>query len=439
MKRGGGGADNWRGKYLQKIGAVTTVPFNNDPHINSSSSLSSSSVTATQGEGQLITTSISALSSVAASLPIQKGSTSNNNNNVDSSSSSLLINGGVNPLSGDSVSGSGLAISLPYDDSRSTPDARTPVSPIPTDEPDPNAQISSLDMLPSVNSRGVRLSNGRGGGGGGRGGGGGGGGDGGGGVGGAPIRRSAGNIDDSDIFGYGLELSSGGVGGSRAGVSQSNRGGVGGGGGGGGLQHRLSMQSSTEYGEGDSGSQDGSQRESDRLSDTTGSSIPHEGSVWGGLPGAQRVVHNDNLSGVNAVHWRSQLELQKQRLLQSELDTVDSSLDNSLPEAPAPINALAAAASLQKKKIKKGGGGGGRAEATTVSIESAMASLTFSGVTSSPPQNIKEEMVTLPPPVPLMGLSLEGKSISSKPLLGLVGGGQHLVGLDEVEESEEEG
>jgi len=434
MKRGGGGADNWRGKYLQKIGAVTTVPFNNDPHINSSSSLSSSSVTATQGEGQLITSSISALSSVAASLPIQKGSTSNNNDNVDSSSSSLLVNGGVNPLSRDSVSGSSLAISLPYDDSRSTPDARTPISPIPTDEPDPNAQISSLDMLPSVNSRGVRLSNGRGG----RGGDGGGDG-GGGGVGGAPMRRSAGNIDDSDIFGYGLELSSGGVGGSRAGVLQSNRGGGGGGGGGGGLQHRLSMQSSTEYGEGDSGSQDGSQRESDRLSDTTGSSIPHEGGVWGGLPGAQRVVHNDNLSGVNAVHWRSQLELQKQRLLQSELDTVDSSLDNSLPEAPAPINDLAAAASLQKKKIKEGGGSCGRAEETTVSIESSMASLTFSGVTSSPPQNIKEEMVTLPPPVPLMGLSLEGKSISSKPLLGLVGGGQHLVGLDEVEESEEEG
>jgi len=198
------------------------------------------------------------------------------------------------------------------------------------------------------------------------------------------------------------------------------------------------MQSSTEYGEGDSGSQEGSQRESDRLSDTTGSSIPHEGGVWSGLPGAQRVVHNDNLSAVNAVHWRSQLELQKQRLKQlSEFDSIDTSLDNSLPEAPAPINALAAAASLQKRR--KEGGRGLRAGGEEGVIDNATAALTFSGGHL----NKKEERATIPPTVPLMGLSLEGRTgtgSTSKTLVSDVvgvGGGRRLVELDEVEEGEE--
>lgn len=418
MKRGGGGAD-WRGKYLQKIGAVTTSAPSNEPHLSSllssSTSSSSVSVTASGNDGQLIAPTISALTSVAASLPIPKG-------NNESSPSTLLTNGGVNTLAGDSISGSGLAISLPYDDSRSTPEARTPISPIQADDPpndDAAAAISSSIGMTSARIGAAKVSNGKGGGGGG----------------GGAVRRSVGNIDDSDIFGYGLELSSGGLGAgvaSRGGINQSSRGGVGGG----VLQHRLSMQSSTEYGEGDSGSQDGSQRESDRLSDTTGSSIPHEGGVWSGLPGAQRVVHNDNLSAVNAVHWRSQLELQKQRLKQlSEFDLIDTSLDNSLPEAPAPINALAAAASLQKRK--KEGGRGLRAGGEEGIIDNAMAALTFSGGH----MNKKEDKVTIPPTVPLMGLSLEGRAgtgSTSKPLGEVgVGGGRRLVELDEVEEGEE--
>jgi hypothetical protein len=460
MKKG----NDWRGKYLKSLGAVSSSHHVTNTNSNSilsaqqhidstslsllSSSFSISTSAATVGtstsqnnnEDNITIPSISVLSSVAASLPILK----NNIINQDSLISSTSTIHSINIHESSSSSSLGLAISLPYDTSGSTTsDAHTPISPFPLLSEENNmystlSENNISNIRPNI-SRNV--TNERGGRGGRRGeereG---------------IKRKSVGNIDESDIFGYGLELSSssGGGGGSNRGiVSHSNSNSNRGGGSNGlisGIQHRVSIPSTSDFGEGDSGSQ-GSQRESDRLSDTTGSSIPHEsGGLWSGLPGAQRVVNTSDT--VNAVHWRSQLELQKQRSVMSELEAIDKSLDNSLPEAPAPINALAAAASLQKKKKDKGKEKGMRKQESGIEeVEEINKSISISKLSFNDDNTIKD-MITLPKPIPLMGLggyntsnttstSLKSNS-SSGGDRGGGGGGSQLVEVDEEEEEEEE-
>jgi hypothetical protein len=458
MKKG----NDWRGKYLKSLGAVSSSHhvtnstsnsiLSAQQHIDStslsllSSSISISTSAATVGtstsqnnnEDNITTPSISVLSSVAASLPILKNNIINQDSFIPSTSTIHSIN--IHETSSSSSS-LGLAISLPYDTSGSTTsDAHTPISPFPLLSEENNmystlSENNISNIRPNIsrnntNERGGRRGEEREG----------------------IKRKSVGNIDESDIFGYGLELSSssGGGGGSNRGiVSHSNSNSNRGGGSSGlisGIQHRVSIPSTSDFGEGDSGSQ-GSQRESDRLSDTTGSSIPHEsGGLWSGLPGAQRVVNTSDT--VNAVHWRSQLELQKQRSVMSELEAIDKSLDNSLPEAPAPINALAAAASLQKKKKDKGKEKGMRKQESGIEeVEEINKSISISKLSFNDDNTIKD-MITLPKPIPLMGLggystsnttstSLKSNSSSGGDRGGGGGGGQ-LVEVDEEEEEEEE-
>ena len=453
MKKG----NDWRGKYLKSLGAVSSSHVTNttnsilsaQQHIDStslsllSSSISISTSAATVGtstsqnnnEDNITIPSLSVLSSVAASLPILKNNIINQDSLISSTSTIHSINIHESSSSSSSL---GLAISLPYETSGSTSDAHTPISPFPLLSEENNmystlSENNISNIRPNIsrnntNERGGRRGEEREG----------------------IQRKSVGNIDESDIFGYGLELSSssGGGGGSNRGiVSHSNSNSNRGGGSSGlisGILHRVSIPSTSDFGEGDSGSQ-GSQRESDRLSDTTGSSIPHEsGGLWSGLPGAQRVVNTSDT--VNAVHWRSQLELQKQRSAMSELEAIDKSLDNSLPEAPAPINALAAAASLQKKKKDKGKEKGMiKQESGIEEVEEIKKSISISKLSFNDDNTIKD-MITLPKPLPLMGLggyntsNTTSTSLKSNSSSGgdRGGGGGQLVEVDEEEEEEEE-